>query len=219
MTDLKEFVNDAIRTESRIDAVEVNEDLLTETISVLINAGNVLDQIKKHVFYGKDYDVSALMHHVRCIEDSTLILGNLSRCDIHDEEKLDINPRIFHSIVGIATESTELLEAINLDGEDMDKVNRGEEVGDLDWQKAIGIDELDLNWVTILETVIEKLKTMVDGGIIKRLGIVVRHHELGYRANAMVVWDVADDQVDKLGKQMGQQDCGTLCYPRPRMLP
>ena len=69
------------------------------------------------------------------------------------------------------------------------------------------------------QLVIEKLKTMVDGGIIKRLGIVVRHHELGYRANAMVVWDVADDQVDKLGKQLGQQDCVTLCYQRPRMLP
>jgi len=158
MEDLEQFVSDAIRTESRIDAVEVNEDLITETISVLINAGNILDQIKKHVFYGKDYDISILLHHVRCIEDSTTALGNLSRCDIHDEEKLDINPRVFHSIVGIATESTELLEALNLDGKDMDRVNLGEEFGDLDWYKAIAVDELNLNWVTILETVIGKLK-------------------------------------------------------------
>ena len=69
------------------------------------------------------------------------------------------------------------------------------------------------------QLVIEKLKTMVDGGIIKRLGIVVRHHELGYRANAMVVWDVTDDQIDKIGQQLGMQDCVTLCYQRPRMLP
>jgi DNA-binding Lrp family transcriptional regulator len=69
------------------------------------------------------------------------------------------------------------------------------------------------------QLVIEKLKTMVDGGIIKRLGIVVRHHELGYRANAMVVWDVADDQIDQLGRKLGMQDCVTLCYQRPRMLP
>ena len=46
----------------------------------------------------------------------------------------------------------------------------------------------------------EKLKTMINGGTIKRLGIVVRHHELGYRANAMVVWDVADDQIDQVGE-------------------
>lgn len=69
------------------------------------------------------------------------------------------------------------------------------------------------------ELVIEKLKTMVDGGIIKRLGVVVRHHELGYRSNAMVVWDVADEQVDQLGEKLGRQDCVTLCYQRPRMLP
>jgi DNA-binding Lrp family transcriptional regulator len=69
------------------------------------------------------------------------------------------------------------------------------------------------------ELVIKKLKTMIDGGIVKRLGIVVRHHELGYRANAMVVWDVADDQVDYLGEKLGMQDCVTLCYQRPRMLP
>ena len=69
------------------------------------------------------------------------------------------------------------------------------------------------------ELVIEKLKTMIDGGTIKRLGIVVRHHELGYRANAMVVWDVADNKVDLLGEKLGMQDCVTLCYQRPRMLP
>lgn len=69
------------------------------------------------------------------------------------------------------------------------------------------------------ELVIEKLKTMIDGGTIKRLGIVVRHHELGYRANAMVVWDVADGKVDQLGEKLGMQDCVTLCYQRPRMLP
>ncbi|MCK5002202.1 MAG: Lrp/AsnC family transcriptional regulator [Gammaproteobacteria bacterium] len=69
------------------------------------------------------------------------------------------------------------------------------------------------------QLVIEKLKTMVEGGIIKRLGVVVRHHELGYRSNAMVVWNVADDQVDQIGQQLGMQDCVTLCYQRPRMLP
>ena len=69
------------------------------------------------------------------------------------------------------------------------------------------------------QLVIEKLKAMVDAGIIKRLGIVVRHHELGYRANAMVVWDVANDQIDQIGERLGMQDCVTLCYQRPRRLP
>ena len=69
------------------------------------------------------------------------------------------------------------------------------------------------------QAVIDTLQGMIDVGIIKRLGVVVRHHELGYRANAMVVWNVPDDQVDALGQQLGRQDCVTLCYQRPRRLP
>jgi DNA-binding Lrp family transcriptional regulator len=67
--------------------------------------------------------------------------------------------------------------------------------------------------------VIDTLQSMIDAGIIKRLGVVVRHHELGYRANAMVVWDVPEDRVDALGQQLGRQDCVTLCYQRPRCPP
>jgi DNA-binding Lrp family transcriptional regulator len=69
------------------------------------------------------------------------------------------------------------------------------------------------------QTVIERLRAMIDIGIIKRLGVVVRHHELGYRANAMVVWDIPDDRVDQTGRQLGDIDCVTLCYQRPRRLP
>jgi len=159
MSDLKQFVKDAIRTESVIDEVVVNEELLLETISILINAGNILDQIKKHVFYGKEYDTTKLFQGIQCIEDSTLFLGNLSCVDINMEDSLKVNPRIFHSIVGIATESTELLEALDMSGKNMDNVNIGEEFGDLDWYKAIGVDELNMDWVTILNTVIEKLKS------------------------------------------------------------
>ena len=67
--------------------------------------------------------------------------------------------------------------------------------------------------------VIERLRGMLETGVIKRLGVVVRHRELGYRANAMVVWDVPDERVDAIGLQLGDQDCVTLCYQRPRRLP
>ncbi|MEE9319702.1 MAG: hypothetical protein V3U76_04580 [Granulosicoccus sp.] len=69
------------------------------------------------------------------------------------------------------------------------------------------------------DAVINKLRDMIDAGTIKRLGVVVRHHELGYRANAMVVWDVPDHRVDHLGHSMGDLDEVTLCYQRPRVLP
>lgn len=56
-------------------------------------------------------------------------------------------------------------------------------------------------------------------GTIKRFGVVVRHHELGYTANAMAVWDVPDDMVDAVGQGLGASGRVTLCYRRPRQLP
>jgi len=67
--------------------------------------------------------------------------------------------------------------------------------------------------------VIESLKTLIQNGTIKRFGVIVRHHEVGYKANAMVVWDVPDDEVDQLGERLGNENCITLCYQRPRVKP
>ncbi|WJW75435.1 AsnC family transcriptional regulator [Thiohalobacter sp. IOR34] len=67
--------------------------------------------------------------------------------------------------------------------------------------------------------VLARLARLLEDGVIKRLGVVVRHRELGYRANAMVVWDVPDATVDRLGQCLGQFEFVTLCYRRPRRLP
>lgn len=69
------------------------------------------------------------------------------------------------------------------------------------------------------QAVIDKLHGMIEAGIIKRLGVVVRHHELGYRANAMVVWDVPDEELRTIGTQVVGLDIVSHCYHRPRHLP
>ncbi|GGE54424.1 protein NirL [Streptosporangium jomthongense] len=56
-------------------------------------------------------------------------------------------------------------------------------------------------------------------GLIKRFGLVVKHRTLGYTANAMVVWNVPDGQVQALGQAMAGVPFITLCYQRPRRLP
>ncbi|MFO8045378.1 MAG: AsnC family protein [Halomonas sp.] len=56
-------------------------------------------------------------------------------------------------------------------------------------------------------------------GLIKRLGLVVRHRPLGITANAMVVWDVPDLDVAELGRCLSAEPVVTLCYRRPRRLP
>jgi len=69
------------------------------------------------------------------------------------------------------------------------------------------------------QEVILRLAHLKQTGVLRRFGVVVRHHELGYGANAMVVWDVPDDQVRALGRCLAGFDFITLCYRRPRRLP
>ncbi|MEZ5591798.1 MAG: AsnC family protein [Gammaproteobacteria bacterium] len=76
--------------------------------------------------------------------------------------------------------------------------------------KRIGASEAD---------VIHTLRNLLTAKIIKRLGVIVRHRQLGYTANAMVVWDVPDAQIEAIGQRMSEFDFVTLCYQRPRRLP
>jgi DNA-binding Lrp family transcriptional regulator len=69
------------------------------------------------------------------------------------------------------------------------------------------------------EQLIARLRALVEGGVIKRLGLIVRHYELGYAANAMVVWDVPDEVVGVIGRRMSELPFVTLCYRRERRLP
>lgn len=69
------------------------------------------------------------------------------------------------------------------------------------------------------DEVISRLQFLIDNGAIKRYGVVVRHKELGYTANGMVVWNIPDERVEELGKCIGKYECVTLSYRRPRRLP
>lgn len=68
-------------------------------------------------------------------------------------------------------------------------------------------------------TVINGLRTLLDAGAIRRIGVVPNHYRIGYAANGMTVWDVADEAVDALGEQVGALEFVTHCYRRPRHLP
>lgn len=76
--------------------------------------------------------------------------------------------------------------------------------------KRIGLSEQD---------VIAALARLADDGVVKRFGVVVRHHELGFRANAMVVWDVPDEMTARAGASLAALPFVTLCYRRPRRPP
>jgi siroheme decarboxylase len=69
------------------------------------------------------------------------------------------------------------------------------------------------------ETALAKIAHWLQVGLIKRFGVIVGHRALGYRANAMVVWDVPEDTVDACGSALAAEPAVTLCYRRTRCLP
>jgi len=66
------------------------------------------------------------------------------------------------------------------------------------------------------EQVIACLQDWLAAGQLKRFGVVVRHHELGFAANAMGVFDVPDAAVDACGQALARQPGVTLAYRRAR---
>jgi DNA-binding Lrp family transcriptional regulator len=69
------------------------------------------------------------------------------------------------------------------------------------------------------EDVIVRLRDLASRGIVKRLGLIVRHRELGYTSNGMVVWDIDNARVDEIGEAFAKYPFVTLCYRRPRRRP
>lgn len=71
--------------------------------------------------------------------------------------------------------------------------------------RATGRDEAD---------VLTRIAALSRAGIISRLGVIVRHRALGWRSNAMVVWDIAHDRIAAAGPQLAALPGVTLCYER-----
>ena len=69
------------------------------------------------------------------------------------------------------------------------------------------------------DVLMERFRVMLDEGRIRRIGVVPNHYRLGYLANGMSVWDVPDEDIKAIGKQVGELDIVSHCYHRPRHLP
>ena len=76
--------------------------------------------------------------------------------------------------------------------------------------EQLGIDETE---------VIERFARLKAAGVVRRIAAVPNHYAVGYRANAMTVWDVPDDRIDEVGARVGALDFVSHCYRRPRHLP
>ena len=69
------------------------------------------------------------------------------------------------------------------------------------------------------EQVMARIQAMLDDGRIRRIGVLPNHYRLGYIANGMSVWDVPDEVIAVVGKEIGRLHSVSHCYQRPRHLP
>ena len=76
--------------------------------------------------------------------------------------------------------------------------------------EAVGVSEAE---------VIRRVAAMLESGVIRRIGAVPNHYRLGYRGNAMSVWDIDDARVEAIGERIGALDFVSHCYRRPRHPP
>jgi DNA-binding Lrp family transcriptional regulator len=76
-------------------------------------------------------------------------------------------------------------------------------------------DELGIS----ADELLRRVRAMLETGAIRRIGAVPNHYAIGYTANGMSVWDIADARIDAVGEFVGALDFVTHCYRRPRRLP
>ncbi|MCO4793377.1 MAG: nucleoside triphosphate pyrophosphohydrolase family protein [Bacteriovoracaceae bacterium] len=73
----------------------------------------------------------------------------------------DGTKRLLHAGIGLSTEAGEFLDALKKHifyGKELDRVNLAEEMGDMFWYLAIACDELGVEFESLMDRNIEKLK-------------------------------------------------------------
>jgi len=64
------------------------------------------------------------------------------------------------------------------------------------------------------EEVISRMRSMIDEGVIRRFAAAIGHRALGIVANAMIVWNISPEDIDRAGKAVASFDEVTHCYER-----
>ena len=63
-------------------------------------------------------------------------------------------------------------------------------------------------------TLLEILRGLMEKGVIRRFGATLRHQRSGFKANAMVAWQVDEERVGEVGPLMASFDSVSHCYRR-----
>lgn len=162
-TPLNELAALALRTESKVTDLNGQESQLRLALELAVIAGDILDQVKRKIFYGEKGEYKA--------EKLNAAAEKLAKLDAFDftadeftnrnsKTQLDnVNTRVVHGIVGNITEAAEMAEALikYLDEGSFDVVNLLEEKADVDWYQAVLADELKFPLDATYQLLVAKL--------------------------------------------------------------
>ena len=65
------------------------------------------------------------------------------------------------------------------------------------------------------EQIFEKLHSYEDVGVMRRYAAILRHREVGFTANGMIVWKVPEQRIKEVGNKLGAFPQVSHCYERP----
>ncbi len=64
------------------------------------------------------------------------------------------------------------------------------------------------------EELIAEISLLKENGYLRRFGAALSHRQVGYNANAMIVWQVPEDKSEEVGKKIADFPEVTHCYHR-----
>ena len=65
------------------------------------------------------------------------------------------------------------------------------------------------------QEIFQKLKHYEDIGVMRRYAAILRHRDVGFIANGMIVWKVPDERITEVGETLGSFPQISHCYQRP----
>lgn len=172
MTTNATFTIDALSTESVVEQIHTDENFVA-ALKLFAAAAQILDQYKRNFFYGERgaFDQQKLRKFITEANVWSSFLFNnqakIATCK-KDIPITDVtSTRMLHGIVGMATETGELVETLltQVDGSALlDAVNIAEEVGDVNFYEAILTDALGTSIDECNAAVIRKLRKRYPNG-------------------------------------------------------
>ena len=126
------------------------------------------------------------------------------KLDMVDEKKHEVAP----------TEAKKEIKSVKFEPTDEDKnfireLQKDMEIIDEPFVKAannLGITENEL---------FEKMKYYEEIGVMRRFAAILRHRQVGFTANGMIVWKVPEDKISDVGAKLGAFPQVSHCYERP----